>query len=365
MQKIVVVGAGVVGSSLAFRLAQAGQDVTLVDRGESGWGTSGSSFAWTNSNSKTPEDYFALNLAGMQAHLDTREELGEAPWFTEGGNLLWSGMDASTNDMDVLESRVARLRSWDYPAEWLSREQVRELEPHLQVDADVEQAAFFPTESWVDGPQLARAMTELARKHGATVLFGCEVTAVDRDGDRITGVRFANGQQLPTDLLVNCGGAAADIIAKLAGRNLPLAPTKGLIVRVSHAAGAVNRIVHAPTVHMRPDGDLLMLHHGDADDAIMAGESPAEWASELLRRAQQYLPVLADARISRWSVGTRPIPDDGRTSAGLVDSLPGYAEVVTHSGVTLSQLLAKLVTRQIVEGDTDPLLAPFTPNRFA
>lgn len=360
MQKIIVVGAGVVGSSVAFRLAQAGQAVTLIDRGGPGWGTTGSSFAWTNSNTKTPEDYFALNVAGMRAWGELRDELGAAPWYSEGGNVGWAVGD----DGGRQEAQVARLRSWDYPVAWLSRAEVAALEPALRVDADVEHAVYFPAEAWVDGPAMARAMVAEAGKRGAGTRFGCQVTAVERDGGRVSGVRLADGERIPADLVVNCAGPAADVVARLAGRDLPLAPTRGLIVRASHASGQVRRIIHAPRVHLRPDGDLLMLHHGDADAGVERGDSPAEWAVELLRRATDYVPALESARVSRWSVGTRPIPADGRTSAGLVSALPGYAEVVTHSGVTLGPLLAALVTRQIVAGETDPLLAPFSPDRF-
>ena len=360
MRRIVVIGAGVVGASLAFRLAQAGQAVALLDSAEPGWGTTGSSFAWTNSNTKTPEDYFALNVAGMRAWGELRDELGDAPWYSEGGNLAWIVGD----DGGRLEAQVARLRAWSYPVEWLSRAEMADLEPALRVEDDVEQGVYFPTESWVDGPAMARAMADEARKHGAEVHVASQVTAIERDGGRISGVQLANGERITADLVVNCAGPAADAIARLAGRELPLAPTRGLIVRASHASGQVRRIVHTPRVHLRPDGDLLMLHHGDADAGIERGESPAEWAVELLRRAADYLPALEAARVSRWSVGTRPIPADGRTSAGLVSVLPGYAEVVTHSGVTLGPLLATLVTRQIVDGQTDPLLAPFSPDRF-
>lgn len=361
MQRIVVVGAGVAGSSLTFRLAQAGQAVTLIDRAEPSWGTTGSSFAWTNANTKTPEDYFALNVAGMQAWRDLRDELGAAPWLGEGGNLAWvTGED----DAAKLEARVARLRSWGYPAEWLSRDDAAALEPNLRLEDEVEQAAYFPTESWIDGPAFARAMTDEARQHGAETRFASQVVAVERDGGRVSGVRLADGERIDADLVINCAGPGADVVARMAGRDLPLAPTRGLIVRASHAADQVGRVVHAPSVHLRPDGDLLMLHHGDADAGIERGDPPAGWAAELLRRAVEYLPALEAARVSRWSIGTRPIPADGRTSAGLVSSTPGYAEVVTHSAITLGPLLATLVTRQIVAGQTDLLLAPFSPDRF-
>jgi glycine/D-amino acid oxidase-like deaminating enzyme len=116
---------------------------------------------------------------------------------------------------------------------------------------------------------------------------------------------------------------------------------------------------------MRPDGGgLLALHHHDADAALTAGEHPWEWAERLVARLKEYLPEAERARVSRWTVATRPIPADGRTSAGLLPSLPGYAEIVTHSAITMGALLPALVADEIVDGRVDPLLANFRPERF-
>jgi glycine/D-amino acid oxidase-like deaminating enzyme len=360
---LVIIGAGVIGSMLAFRLAQRGAPVTLVERGGPAYGTTGSSFAWINSNTKLPRDYFELNWAGMRAHRALRDELGEAPWLREGGNLEWATSDAGHAE---LEARVARLRSWGYAAEWLDRATVRDLEPNLRPEPGSEQAALFADEAGIDGPLLAARLSELATRHGAVPRFRSELTAIERAAGRVRGVRLANGERIAADLVVNCAGPAADRVAALAGRRLPLAPTRGLIVRVSGAADAVGRVLHAPRLHLRPDsGGLLMLHHDDADAAIAGGEPPQRWARALLERLPEYVPNAGAARLSRWSVGVRPIPADERTSAGLLPDLPGYAEIVTHSGITLGPLLGRLVADEILDGTIDPLLAPFRPERFA
>lgn len=360
--KVIVIGAGVVGSSLAWRMAQRGVEVTLIERAAAASGTTGSSFAWTNANQKTPEDYFKLNRAGMEAHRALQDELGETPWRHEGGNLMWAESDSGASE---LEARVARLQNWDYPAEWLSRNDVSELEPRLQVESDVEQFAYFPTEGWIDGPLLARTMCRLAADSGATVRFASEVTAITRNDDTVNGVTLANGEHIAADLVVNCAGPAADRVAKLAGRTLPMAQTLGLVVRVTPGNGAIGRVIHAPTLHMRPDANgLIALHHSDADTAITNGEAGNVWAETLRQRLGQYVPELAGVRVSRWSIGTRPIPSDERTSAGLLPSLPGYAEIVTHSAITMGPLLGRLVADEIATGEIDPLLEAFRPERF-
>ena len=360
--KVIVVGAGVVGSSLTWRLAQRGIDVTLIERAAAASGTTGSSFAWTNANQKTPEDYFKLNRAGMEAHRALQDELGETPWRHEGGNLMWAEADTEASE---LEARVARLQNWDYPAQWLSRDDVSELEPKLRLDSDVEQVAYFPTEGWIDGPLLAQTMCQNAADAGATVRFASEVTVITTDGDTVKGVKLANGEDIAADLVVNCAGPAADRVAQLAGRTLPMAQTLGLVVRVTPGNGAISRVIHAPTLHMRPDANgLIALHHGDADAAITNGEPGNVWAETLRQRLGEYVPELAGARVSRWSIGTRPIPSDERSSAGLLPSLPGYAEIVTHSAITMGPLLGRLVAAEIATGDVDPLLVAFRPQRF-
>jgi glycine/D-amino acid oxidase-like deaminating enzyme len=362
MLTAIIIGAGVVGASLAFRLAQIGARVTVVDRAGPAYGATGSTLAWVNSNQKTPHDYFALNLAGMRAHQALRDELGEAPWLNDGGNLFWHADPANSEE---LEARVTRLQGWGYPAEWIDRETVHELEPGVVLEPEVEQVAYFPQEGWVDGPLLVRRMVDLAIDRGATTRFACEVVAVEQAGGRVRGVVLADGERLAADVVVNCAGPWAGQVAALAGRNLPLRPNLGLVVRVSGAPrGTLGRVVHAPRMHMRPDGDLIMLHHGDADEPLQFGLDARVWVEELLRRGRDYVPALAGARLSRWSIATRPIPIDGRTNAGLLPSLPGYAEIVTHSGITLGALLARLVAEEITTDTVDPLLAPFRPERF-
>src|SRR4051794_6847189 len=97
--RIVVIGAGVLGSSVAWRLAQAGQQVTLVGRSGAAQGSPGSTFAWVNSNQKEPEDYYQLNLAGMRMHRQLRDELGAAPWLHESGNFIWFSDDTRTAEL--------------------------------------------------------------------------------------------------------------------------------------------------------------------------------------------------------------------------------------------------------------------------
>ena len=89
MAKMIVIGAGVVGASVAYRLAQAGTSVTVLEASRVGAGTSGISFAWTNAHKKSPKPYHNLNVAGVKAHAALAAEFGATPWWHGGGSLEW------------------------------------------------------------------------------------------------------------------------------------------------------------------------------------------------------------------------------------------------------------------------------------
>lgn len=363
MPTVAVIGAGVVGASLAFRLAQSGAGVILIDRGEPGRGTSGSSFAWANANLKLPRDYFELNFAGMRAHHALRDELGAAPWLHEGGNLVWQA------DESELKARVARLQSWGYVAEMRSAAEAHDtLEPHVRFANPEAQLAYFPEECWIDAPRLAASMVERAQQLGAQTHFGATLASIELSGSRVSAVALEQAGRLPVDAVVNAAGAGADKVAALAGRTLPLAPTTGLLVRVAVSPAPVSRVVHSPDVHLRPDGDgFVLLHHDDTDHQLgerrtITLDDPL--VTELLSRAHSVIDGFEDARIVDARIGTRPYPSDGRSCAGAVSTIPGYFEAVTHSGVTLGPLLGKLVAQTVLTGEVDPLLAPFNPDRF-
>jgi len=87
----IVIGAGIIGASIAYELARAGAAVTVIDAGRIGGGTSSASFAWVNSHNKAPRAYHELNVAGMRAHAELRNRFEQSPWWHGGGTIEWEG----------------------------------------------------------------------------------------------------------------------------------------------------------------------------------------------------------------------------------------------------------------------------------
>jgi glycine/D-amino acid oxidase-like deaminating enzyme len=273
--RVIVIGAGVMGASVAYRLAQAGADVTVLEAGRVGGGTSGVSIAWTNAHRKPPRAYHDLNVAGMQAHAALRDEFGAIPWWHSGGSVEWE-LPAQQADQ---RANVERLQSWDYAAEWIDLAQLVELEPDIDPDVvDGAPIAFFPDEGWLDPVPYAHAMLSAAqRRHGAKLLCGVRVTDLVVRGHRVCGVRCADGTQHEGDMVVNCAGRWTNDLVREAGLHLPMASTAGFLVFTPPVAACVNRVVRSPDIHTRPDGGgrLVLIGATEVVPSLDATLTPA------------------------------------------------------------------------------------------
>lgn len=365
MTHIAVIGAGIVGASVAYRLVQGGADVTLIDQGQPGAGTTSRSFAWLNANRKTPRAYFDLNVAGMREHRALAEELPPGDWLHACGNLIWP----DCGEKDELQERIDRLRDWGYAAEWRDATSIgAELEPHLALQDLNEQVAFFPGESWVDAPQLTSRIINAARSDGFAVRTGTGVTGVSIHDDRVEALTLDSGDRIAVDGVVNAAGVGAAAISQMAGAPLPMAPTRGLLVRLRVEGDPIRRVIHTPAVNLRPDGPGRVLLHHDSTDAELGDVHEIDARDPLVQRlvdaATAVAPALGGATFHDARIGVRPITIDGYPSVGALPGVNGYYEAVTHSGVTLGPLLGRLLAAEILSGVADPVLATFRPERF-
>ncbi|HTT81717.1 MAG TPA: FAD-binding oxidoreductase, partial [Stellaceae bacterium] len=187
-------------------------------------------------------------------------------------------------------------------------------------------------------------------------------------GDRVGGVRLADGRQYEADIVVNCAGRWTNDATRDAGLHLPLVPTVGFLVFTPPVAAAIGRIVHSPIIDVRPDGAGRLLLHWGPTDAAMSLDAPLSpampQARDLVERARQLLPSIGDVDVEAVRRAIRPIPADQVSAVGPMPRTTGYYIVVTHSGVTLSPFLGAAVADEIVRGRQRPELAPFRPARF-
>ncbi len=230
----IVIGAGVIGSSVALELARGGRDVVVVDKGPgAGAGsTSASSSIIRYSYSTRDAILTAWEAAQMwfdwEAHLGAVDPDGMAR-FIECGNLIlrttgydgtaitpwWDEFDIPYEDLDAA-TLAARFPMLDvgkyYPPKRLD-------DPAFADDAVGELTALYsPRCGFIDDPMLsAKNLAYAARLHGARFAFRCEVVSVERDSVGVTGVTLASGDSLVAPVVVNVGGPHSRIINEMAG----------------------------------------------------------------------------------------------------------------------------------------------------
>ncbi|MGD9895209.1 MAG: NAD(P)/FAD-dependent oxidoreductase [Dehalococcoidia bacterium] len=362
---VIVIGAGMVGAAAAYRLADAGWRVLLIEAHEPASGASGNSFSWLNAVSKEPEAYHRLNADGLAEYAGLAEELGVEIGLRGGGSLQWGGSDDSQARM---RDRTGRLAARGYPAAWISRAEALRLEPGLAIGEAVEGVAYHPGDGWVDAPRLARAFVNRTLAEGADLWRGARVRALRLDDGRVTGVDTDRGEVRAGQVLLCAGTGTPALLAPL-GVQLPVRSVPGLLAVTSPVAEQLGRVVYAPGVHLRPDVDGGLRFGADDIDDLTSEITPAEpvpdFAQPLLERAQAVYPPARDARIVRVHIGVRPVPEDGLTVAGPVPGVGNAWVIVTHSGITMGPLLGRLIAEEMTGGPMDPRLAPFRPERFA
>jgi glycine/D-amino acid oxidase-like deaminating enzyme len=363
---VAVIGTGIIGSSVAYESAKAGAKVTIFDAGSVGRGTSATRFAWTNATGKSPLPYFALNVAGMRAHLELKRDFGETPWFTQTGSVEWR---TTKEGHALLLDNVKQMRDWGYGVELIDKGRLAEMEPDIDVAAIGDgPIAYYPEEGWVDPTLYAGwLLRAAAERWDTTVRTNTRIAEVETKGGRVKAVGTSSGERIECDAVVNCTGRWAD--EALGGvPAVPLASNIGVLAFTPPVALTLRSQFHSDDLDVRPDGaGRIMIHKVSVDDLFNKPETLRTDGAEaklLLDATREFVPALRTVGIEAIRTTVRPIPADGLTCAGEMPHVAGYYVAVTHSGVTLAPYLGKAVADEVVRGKMHDELSTFRPNRF-
>ena len=372
---VAVIGAGIVGASIAWRLAARGQRVTLIDKAEPGSGASSHSFAWLNAGAKEPIGYHNLNRRSLEmwprfAAAIADDGDGANVGLRWGGKISWETEPAAA---EQIRARVQQLQSWGYPSRLVSAAELTELEPSLEI-GQVAAAEYSENEGQVEPQLVVDACLSRLAELEAAVLTGVAVSGFSQDGNgRIRALQTMSGE-IEVDAVALAAGIDTTTLADLAGVKIPQAESPGVVIRTTPLPPLLHHVpvVYAPAlddgrreIHLRQcrDGRFMI---GEGDQESLAEDDTQTHADDLLSRAAWYLPGLCDAQAIPVAVGWRPMPLDGYPVLGFTDEAPNLYVALTHSGVTLAPVVSQLAALEICEnGRADAVLAPYRPERFA
>ncbi len=352
-REVIVIGAGIIGASIAWHLTKAGARVTILDVAEPGGVATPCSFGWINASWGNPEPYYRLRIRAMEEWKRLAAELADLP-VTWNGGLCWDKPRAE------LEAHAARHASWGYGVREVDRQAAAQIEPHLA--SPPEFALFVAEEGAAEPVATARMLIADAVRRGARLSTGLPVTAISPRKNGRAAVETETGR-LEADDIVLAAGADSAVLAANAGFDLEMKAPPGLIIHSRPHAKLLNGLVLGSTLHMRQteEGRIIAgADYGGADPGMDSGET----VRQLFAQMKAMLRGADDLELDFHTVGYRPTPIDGFPVIGRPAGMEGLYIAVTHSGVTLAPALGLFAAREILEGRRDQLLAPYGPDRF-
>jgi glycine oxidase len=373
---VVVVGAGVIGLASAWRLAQRGAAVVVVDPapGSGASGVAAGMLAPVTEARLGEEALLRLNLASWARWPDFATEVeavsGRAIGYRADGTLMVA-LDA--DDRAVLDDLAARHRGMGLAVEPLRRREARATEPGLA--PGVRGGLLAADERSVDPQALVAALLVAAEAAGVTLVRApVERLVVAGDGARVTGVELGAGSRTieAGTVVLAAGCQSRDVGGLPDDARPPVRPVKGQVLTLRQppvdplVTRTLRGIVHGATVYLVPRDDGRIVVGATVEERGWDVTATAGGAYELLRDALELVPGLDDAELAAVRAGLRPgSPDDlPMVGPGGIDGLV-VATGHHRNGILLTPITADAVAA-VVSGEPVPdEVAPCDPRRFA
>ena len=365
--EVVIVGAGVMGCSLAFHLARLGQrQVVVLDRGEIGRGATLACAGGVRAQFSTE-----INIRiGMEAKRMLRgfeKETGRPADYREIGYLFLLETEEERKDFEGSVRLQQRLGVED--VRWLEPKEAAALVRGLEV-ADLTGAVFCPSDGLAGPSEVTFGYADAARRLGVQIREGTAVTGLLRRGDQVEGVSTADGE-LHSDQIVICAGPWAGQLGELDGIAIPILPSKRHVF-VSGAMPAISRrtpmtIDFHTSFYFHPEGEGILFGMSDPGQAPGFDVS-VDWAflDRIAAVARHRWPPLLEAPVKTAWAGLYELTPDSQPLVGPLPNRPGawIAAGFSGHGFMMAPVIGKWLAEWMTRGRSTVDLSPFAPDRF-
>lgn len=371
---VAVVGGGVIGLSVGWRLARRGLAVAVFDAGPAGGGTSSAATGMLAAEAEHEpggDPLLGLCLESLALWPAFRDELEAdaraAIDYWEKGTLV---VAVGRDELDRLRARHALQRRAGLDARWMGASAVLDLEPGLR--PNVSGGIFCPGDHQVDPRLTVAALRAAFVARGGTLVEGAAVEALDLSGGRVTGV-VAGGRLCRAGTAVIASGAAAVSGGLLPeGVHLPLRPLKGqsMALRARPLFGRnqplpVDHVVWTAEVHIAPKSDGRMIVGATMEEAGFEPSVTAGGLYALLEGVRRVLPGVEEMAVESVWAGFRPTTEDDAPALGPC-AVPGLAFAAGHhrNGYLLAPVTARAIEALVIDGVVAGAAAGFGIGRF-
>jgi glycine/D-amino acid oxidase-like deaminating enzyme len=357
--QVVIIGGGIVGSSIAYHLAAAGcKSVLVIERESSlGKGSTGKSMGGVRAQFSTAVN-IQMSLYSIPFYSTFEERLGYPCGYRAQGYLFCATSQAHMKYLRTNHETQVRLGLKD--AQLVKEDEIAKMFPQLRSD-DIVGGAFCSTDGFVDPYSAMTGFMQRACDHGAELWKGTAVTGIQFDARGISGVETGRGV-VNTRTVVNCAGPWAAQVAKMAGMDLPVQPLRRMLVptepfdQFPHSAPMI--IDMSNGFHFRPEGLGFLLAWNDPEETtgFNTNFDPA-FVEKILTRAANRVPVFENLAVNlkRAWAGLYEMTPDHHPILGPVPEAPGFflANGFSGHGVMHAPATGKILADLILRGTTD------------
>jgi glycine/D-amino acid oxidase-like deaminating enzyme len=339
-KKVVVVGAGITGASIAWHLAQLEFNVTVVEQNVPASGATGSAFGWLTGEVCDDAPDVLLRRAALADWHRLEESVPEL-------QINWSG---SLKYGATSQARLSGERL-------LHRAEIASLEPAL-IFPPLE-ARYAAKDGAVDANEATRILLSKACSKGMVLLNQTTVTGIYLTKGKVTGVQTSQGE-LGADCVVLACGTGIPTLTELIGTPVPIFASPAVLLRFSAPQCEVKTIIAGDDIEIRcaRNGDLLAAEdypeNGRISETVVAAEASV---INRIRGAES-------AYLTQYSVGERPFPQDGYPVLGFTDESRGVYVAAMHPAVTCAATIGRLVSEELRDGKSYEIPASYRPSRF-
>jgi glycine oxidase len=364
---IAIIGGGVIGLAIGWRLAAAGRPVTVFERGIAGHGASWAAAGMLAPVSEAePEETALIDLAlaghalwpSFAAELERQSGMTIDYWPCGGLHVA-----LTRDEMERLRFLQAFLAHRELESRWIGVGEARAQLPHLSPHAKA--ALLCPSDHQVDNRKLTVALRAAFTAAGGVLLEETEVTALDLVGGRVAGVVAGDCRHAAELAILAAGAWSGGIGALPRSYQPPVRPVKGQMLCVRMATPLTGRILWREGRYLVPrrDGRLLIgatVEEQGFDDRMTAGG-----LFQLLEQAREILPAIDDLPVEEVWSGFRPASRDDAPILGP-SPLPGLIYATGHyrHGILLTPITAAGIAEYVAGGTLPIALRPFTAARF-
>ncbi len=370
----VIIGGGISGLCIGWRLAEAGRPVTVFERGEAGrgatWAAAGMLAARVEAE-HGEEGQLPLLLESRRMWRDFADRLERASGidveYRDEGTLV---VALDRDDREELEQRHEYLTGLGLELELLTGVEARRREPHLA--RAVNGAIYSPLDHQVDNRKVFEALKTAYLAAGGRLCEGAEVTAIVTAAGRATGVMVGAAEiaeEIAAEAVVLAAGAWSRNIAGLPDAvRPPVRPLKGQMLALQMPPGAalIDHVVWGPrTIYMVPRNDGRLVIGTTVEEMGFDTRLTAGGMFHILRYAYEILPAIYDLPVVESWAGLRPTSRDDAPILGP-SALDGLVIATGHhrNGILLAPMTAELIGRYLLDGEIRAAMKPFLPDRF-